>query len=90
MTEQVESFLSLAQLLWASENRTVAADVISKSLFFISAGSNDLFEYAYSQQPNRNDTEFLQLLVVSYSKHLKVALSPRAAFTQTKEIRNRT
>ncbi|XP_062224886.1 GDSL esterase/lipase At5g55050-like [Phragmites australis] len=70
MTEQVGNFTNLARL-WKSENQT-AADLVSKSLFFISAGSNDLFEYTDAPPvPNRNGTEFLQRLVASYTAYLK-------------------
>ncbi|KAJ1272288.1 hypothetical protein BS78_06G190700 [Paspalum vaginatum] len=60
-------------ITWMLENRT-AADFIAKSLFFISVGSNDLFEYsdAPPAPDNRNDTEFLQDLVASYAGYVKV------------------
>ncbi|XP_062224887.1 GDSL esterase/lipase At5g55050-like [Phragmites australis] len=69
MTNQVRNFTSLARQ-WKIENQT-AADLVTKSLFFISVGSNDLFEHADITVDNRNDTEFLQLLVASYSSYLK-------------------
>lgn len=49
-------------------------DLISKSLIFISTGSNDLFEYAdcSGHWCKHNDTEFLQSLVASYTRFLKV------------------
>ncbi|GJN02072.1 hypothetical protein PR202_ga19390 [Eleusine coracana subsp. coracana] len=71
MSEQVGNFTNLVRQ-WTSENKT-AADLVSNSLFFVSAGSNDLFEYVdHIQVPNnQNDTEFLRVLVASYSNHLK-------------------
>ncbi|TVU14893.1 hypothetical protein EJB05_38390, partial [Eragrostis curvula] len=70
LTEQVGNFTNLVRL-WKSENQT-AAGRVSESLFFISTGSNDLFEYIDFKAPkNRNDTEFLQQLVAFYSDHLK-------------------
>ncbi|CAL5025971.1 unnamed protein product [Urochloa decumbens] len=71
MTAQVGNFTDLARQ-WKREDRT-AADLISKSLFFISVGSNDLFEYSDSPQAHdRNDTQlFLQDLVASYTSHIK-------------------
>ncbi|XP_020401108.1 GDSL esterase/lipase At5g55050 [Zea mays] len=71
MAEQVRNFTNLARL-WASgnDNRSSAADLLSQSLFFISTGSNDLFEYA-DIGPQNNDTELLQGLVASYAAYLK-------------------
>ncbi|CAN6268891.1 unnamed protein product [Urochloa humidicola] len=70
MTEQVGNFTSLVARMYGIEDQ-----VISKSLIFISAGSNDLFEYAdfAVTHPNisRNDTEFLQRLIASYTGYLK-------------------
>ncbi|PAN39578.1 hypothetical protein PAHAL_7G253000 [Panicum hallii] len=66
MTEQVRNFTKLARK-WGR------ADLISKSLIFISTGSNDLFEYTDfpDHNSNRNDTVFLESLVASYTSFLK-------------------
>ncbi|KAL6882630.1 hypothetical protein ACP4OV_011320 [Aristida adscensionis] len=70
MSAQVQSFKTLAQL-WGSKDQA-AADRISKSLIFISVGSNDLFEYSdATPDPSRDDAEFLQGLVTSYTSYLK-------------------
>ncbi|XP_006653672.1 GDSL esterase/lipase At4g16230-like [Oryza brachyantha] len=67
MSAQVQSFTSAVQKMG---NGT--ADLISKSLIFINTGSNDLFEYTdIPSNTTRNDTEFLQSLVVFYKSHLK-------------------
>ncbi|KAG2567995.1 GDSL esterase/lipase At5g55050-like [Panicum virgatum] len=64
MTEQVRNFTMLARK-WGR------ADLMSKSLIFINTGSNDLFEYTFSDHNcSRNDTEFLQSLVASYRSFL--------------------
>ena len=71
MTAQVDKFRRLARL-WRRENRSAAAGLISRSLFFISVDSNDLFEYIdFPPAPNRNDTQFLQDLVASYTCYVK-------------------
>ena len=58
------------------------ADLMSKSLIFINTGSNDLFEYTFSDHNcSRNDTEFLQSLVASYRSFLMVRVSPKCSFT---------
>jgi hypothetical protein len=74
MAEQVGNFTNLARLWASSNNRT--AHLLSKSLFFISAGSNDLFVYS-DIGPQNNDTELLQGLVSSYAAYLRV--SPKHA-----------
>ena len=70
MADQVGSFTNLARLWASGDNRL--ADLLSKSLFFISAGSNDLFEYI-DIGPQTNDTELLQSLVASYAAYLRVS-----------------
>ncbi|RCV34937.1 hypothetical protein SETIT_7G198400v2 [Setaria italica] len=77
MSEQVGNFTSLVRRRSGSGRDRTAADLISKSLIFISVGSNDLFEYAdnFTQanvsDPSRNDTEFLQRLIASYTGYVK-------------------
>jgi hypothetical protein len=79
MTAQVGNFTSLARR-WRRENRTTAADLISRSLFFISVGSNDLFEHIdFPSAPNRNDIRFLQDLVASYTSYIKAEISEKLA-----------
>lgn len=68
IAEQVGNFTNLARQWASGDNRS--ADVLSKSLFFISAGSNDLFEYI-DIGPQYNDTDLLQSLVASYSAYLR-------------------
>jgi len=70
MAEQVGNFTNLARQWASGDNRS--ADVLSKSLFFISAGSNDLFEYI-DLGPQYNDTDLLQSLVASYAAYLRVS-----------------
>lgn len=85
MAEQVRNFTTLARL-WASgnDNRSSAADLLSESLFFISTGSNDLFEYA-DIGPQNNDTELLQGLVASYATYLKVLYSIHPSSSRRKK-----
>jgi len=81
MSEQVGNFTSLVRRTCAGSGGRTAADLISKSLVFISVGSNDLFEYAdhliteannTSSSAIRNDTAFLQGLIASYKSNVKV------------------
>ncbi|PUZ48434.1 hypothetical protein GQ55_7G244900 [Panicum hallii var. hallii] len=78
MSEQVGNFTSLVRRRSAGSGGRTAPDVISKSLVFISVGSNDLFEYADHyiteaniSSPSRNDTAFLQELIASYTSYVK-------------------
>ncbi|KAM0882665.1 hypothetical protein ACQ4PT_032173 [Festuca glaucescens] len=69
MSDQLDRFASVVQMMG-----NCSYDLVSRSLVFISVGSNDLFEYAGSNAtscPNRNDTGFLQGLVASYRIYLQ-------------------
>ncbi|XP_037482337.1 GDSL esterase/lipase At5g55050-like [Triticum dicoccoides] len=68
MADQLEEFTLVVKMMGNS-----SYDLISRSLFFISVGSNDLFEYAHAKNPppNRNDTAFLKCLVDSYKTYLQ-------------------
>ncbi|XP_047063077.1 GDSL esterase/lipase At1g71691-like [Lolium rigidum] len=69
MTDQLEKFTSAVQMMGNS-----SYDLISRSLVFISVGSNDLFEYVDGNatlSPSRNDTAFLEGLVAAYKSYLQ-------------------
>lgn len=69
MSDQLDSFASVVQMLG-----NCSSDLVSRSLVFISVGSNDLFEYVGGNAtscPNRNDTAFLQGLVAAYRSYLQ-------------------
>ncbi|KAK1684631.1 hypothetical protein QYE76_045479 [Lolium multiflorum] len=69
MTDQLEKFTCAVQMMGNS-----SYDLISRSLVFISVGSNDLFEYVDGNatlSPSRNDTAFLQGLVAAYKSYLQ-------------------
>jgi len=69
MSDQLDRFTSAVQMMGNS-----SYDLISRSLVFISVGSNDLFEYVDGNDtlsPNRNDTQFLQGLVDIYKSYLQ-------------------
>jgi len=69
MTGQLEKFTSAVEMMGDGSH-----DLISRSIFFISVGSNDLFEYAdpYPPPSNRNDTAFLACLVDRYQTYLQL------------------
>lgn len=57
-------------VLQSSGSRRTAS-LLSKSIFFISTGSNDMFEYSFNRT---NDRKFLLGLVAAYKYYLKVPL----------------
>jgi hypothetical protein len=72
MTDQLEEFTSAVQMMGNS-----SYDLISRSLVFVSVGSNDLFEYVDGNatlSPSRNDTAFLEGLVGTYKCYLQVPI----------------
>ncbi|KAM0846274.1 hypothetical protein ACQ4PT_055765 [Festuca glaucescens] len=69
MSDQLDMFASVVQMMG-----NCSSDLVSRSLVFISVGSNDLFEYVGGNAtscPNRNDTAFLQGLVAAYRSNLQ-------------------
>lgn len=81
MAEQVGNFTRLVRT-WERQKRrrqaAAAARLVSRSLVFISVGSNDLFEYSdffadpKNRNVSRNDTAFLGGLVALYTAYVKV------------------
>jgi len=67
MSLQLEYFATVVEHMYKSSGSRRTANFLSKSIFFISTGSNDMFEYSSSRG---NDTEFLLGLVASYKYHL--------------------
>uniref|UniRef100_A0A453P8X9 GDSL esterase/lipase n=1 Tax=Aegilops tauschii subsp. strangulata TaxID=200361 RepID=A0A453P8X9_AEGTS len=68
MTQQVESFATVVKHMYQSSGSRRTASLLSKSIFFISTGSNDMFEYSFSRS---NDRKFLASLVAAYKDYLK-------------------
>ncbi|KAK1684633.1 hypothetical protein QYE76_045481 [Lolium multiflorum] len=69
MSDQLDMFASVVQMMG-----NCSSDLVSRSLVFISVGSNDLFEYVGGNAtscPNRNDTAFLRGLVAAYRGYLQ-------------------
>jgi hypothetical protein len=81
MAEQVGNFTRLVRTWERQKRRRQAAEaarLVSRSLVFISVGSNDLFEYSdffadpRNRNASRNDAAFLQGLVAFYAAYVKV------------------
>jgi hypothetical protein len=74
MGQQLEYMATVVEHMYHSVGSGVTARFLSRSIFFISTGSNDLFEYSLSSRGN--DWQFLQSLVASYKQYLKVPRRP--------------
>ncbi|WVZ74264.1 hypothetical protein U9M48_022472 [Paspalum notatum var. saurae] len=67
MSQQLEYFSELVDRMAKLSGPSKTARLLSRSIFFISAGSNDMFEY--SAAPS-NDAVFLRVLVATYKHHI--------------------
>ncbi|XP_062024821.1 GDSL esterase/lipase At5g55050-like [Rosa rugosa] len=70
LTEQIRQFSSVKNNLMAKMGAAATEKFLSKSLIFISSGSNDLFGYYHSNSSIPKE-EFLSSLVLAYENHLK-------------------
>lgn len=74
MTEQIQNFAMIKSNITARIGTKTADHLLSKSIFLISTGGNDVFAY-YSQinSPNNTGEElFVTTLVSKYGDHVKV------------------
>nr|POF20317.1 gdsl esterase/lipase [Quercus suber] len=68
-------FLSCKQFIWSNDHSIKAMEkFLSKSLFFISIGSNDIFAY-YHSNSSLSKQDFMSNLVLTYENHLKDLLN---------------
>lgn len=74
MGEQVYQFSMVYNDLVASKGTSEAQNFLSKSLIFISVGSNDIVGNHYSKNPIPKE-QFIPNLAVVYEKHLRVRSS---------------
>jgi len=68
MSLQLKYFATVVEHIYQSAGSRRTANFLAKSIFFISTGSNDMFEYSFSPS---NDKQFLLGLVASYKHSLK-------------------
>ncbi|KAF8405488.1 hypothetical protein HHK36_010395 [Tetracentron sinense] len=68
--EQIQQFATVRNNLTAVMGPAATESLLSKSVFLISIGSNDIFNY-YSSNGNSNKEEFLIALKSKYEDHLK-------------------
>ncbi|KAL7156349.1 hypothetical protein ABFS83_02G003500 [Erythranthe nasuta] len=69
LSKQISQFSTVKENLTALLNLTATETMLSKSLFFISIGSNDIFGYFMSKSTVPKD-QFISLLISSYSDHI--------------------
>ncbi|KAL6209180.1 hypothetical protein ACLB2K_020123 [Fragaria x ananassa] len=71
LTEQIQQFSSVKNNLTALMGAAATKKFLSKSLIFISIGSNDLFRYYHSNSSTPKE-KFLSSLLFAYENHLKI------------------
>lgn len=71
MREQIQQFSSVRDILLDKMGSAATKKFLSKCLFFISTGSNDIFGY-YHLGSSISKKEFLESLGLAYETHLKV------------------
>ncbi|XP_048336970.2 GDSL esterase/lipase At4g16230 [Ziziphus jujuba] len=72
--EQIQQFSTVREILVDAMGSKAAKKFLSKSLFFISTGSNDIFGYYYSKSSVSKE-EFLGSLGATYENHLRGLLN---------------
>jgi hypothetical protein len=74
MTKQIEYFSDLRDQISTILSAEKASTLLSKSIFLISAGGNDAFEF-FSQNKSPDSTaiqEFCEAFISTYDSHVKV------------------
>lgn len=67
-----EQFVAVYGNLTKLLGSSATADLLSKSLFIISVGGNDLFEYKYLNSTQEGLDQFIQHLMAEYEANLRV------------------
>ena len=78
LSQQVEQFATVQRNISARISQGAAGAVLSRSLFLVSTGGNDLFAFfARNSTPSDADKRrFVGNLVSLYQNHVKVGRSP--------------
>ncbi|KAL6633807.1 hypothetical protein ACP70R_026478 [Stipagrostis hirtigluma subsp. patula] len=69
MSQQLVHFAAVVEHMTKLSGSRKTASLLSRSIFFISTGSNDMFEYSASRG---DDSEFLRALVATYKRSITV------------------
>ena len=71
LAEQIQQFPTVQSSLMATMGHAATEKFLSKSLFFISIGSNDIFGY-YHSKSSLSKQDFMFTLGLTYENHLNV------------------
>ncbi|XP_008813060.1 GDSL esterase/lipase At5g55050-like [Phoenix dactylifera] len=71
MAVQIQYFAMVSGIITKLMGPVGASDFLSRCLFLISTGSNDMFEYSFAKRSSRDDAMFLAGLTSTYKEHLK-------------------
>ncbi|XP_044507144.1 GDSL esterase/lipase At5g55050-like [Mangifera indica] len=74
LSEQIEQFFNVHGKLMAAIGPAGTENFLSKSLFFISTGSNDIFTY-YHSTSTLPKQEFISTLALAYENYLRALLN---------------
>lgn len=72
MSEQIKQFESVCSILTYLKGRDVAKNLLAKSMFAISIGSNDIFGY-FENQSTIDPVVFINSLMTAYEYHINVS-----------------
>lgn len=78
LSEQIEQFFNVHGKLMAAIGPAGTENFLSKSLFFISTGSNDIFTY-YHSTSTLPKQEFISTLALAYENYLRVRFLPHCS-----------
>jgi len=76
MTQQIEYFSDLKDEMSTRLGAARVSDLLSKSIFLISAGANDAFDF-FSQNKSPDSTtiqQFYEAMISTYDSHVKVRI----------------
>ena len=79
LSQQVEQFATVQRNISARISQGAAGAVLSRSLFLVSTGGNDLFAFFARNSSTPSDADkrrFIGNLVSLYQNHVKVGRSP--------------
>ncbi|KAF9621490.1 hypothetical protein IFM89_021794 [Coptis chinensis] len=73
MSKQIQQFATVHNIIKEFCGEEATDSILSRSPFFISVGSNDLFEYFALNNGTSNKQEYITILKSAYEKHLRSA-----------------
>ncbi|KAF5189149.1 GDSL esterase/lipase [Thalictrum thalictroides] len=74
MAEQIQHFTKIREMIIDARGQESTDTFLSRSLFFLSVGSNDIFEY-FGGNGTASDQSFITFLKITYELHLRMLYS---------------